>query len=343
MANDEFKNGLQGAREMMTEPLLLETAFKRVNEHQLGTVGDARLVELMRKEERCLCIVNTKKHARTLFQMLKDMGSVFHLSAGMCPIHRSKVFGDPLKPEPGTIRQRLRDGEPCRVVSTQLVEAGVDLDFPVVLRSMAGIDSLVQAAGRCNREGKIPEGGRLYVFTPEEGIPAGSFRQTAQIAHMVLKEHERRILDSPTVRHYFRELYWTKEQGGGLDSQRIMSLFEAGAVTGDFPFRKVAGLYRVIPDAQMPVIVPFDEVAEGLCTELRWNTSPGALLRQLQPYTVQVYPAVLAKLLEAGYVEGLHDDSYYLLTDFGMREAYDQEIGFNIVEKDFFNPEDLMP
>jgi CRISPR-associated endonuclease/helicase Cas3 len=160
---------------------------------------------------------------------------------------------------------------------------------------------------------------------------------------MVLKEHERRILDSPTVRHYFRELYWTKEQGGGLDSQRIMSLFEAGAVTGDFPFRKVAGLYRVIPDAQMPVIVPFDEVAEGLCTELRWNTSPGALLRQLQPYTVQVYPAVLAKLLEAGYVEGLHDDSYYLLTDFGMREAYDQEIGFNIVEKDFFNPEDLMP
>jgi CRISPR-associated endonuclease/helicase Cas3 len=343
MANDEFKNGLEGAREMMSAPPDLEKALARVREKRLGTTKDADIIRLIRDEKRCLCIVNTKKHARLLFQALGGAEGGFHLSAAMCPVHRSRVLGDLKEPKAGTIRQRLRDEEPCRVVSTQLVEAGVDLDFPVVIRAIAGIDSIVQAAGRCNREGRIAEGGRLYIFTPEEGLPPGHFRQSAQITELVLHDREGSTLDSETVRAYFRELYWVKDHGGGLDSERIMPLFEPGAVSGDFPFKTVAGLYRLIPDAQMPVIVPFDDRAGELCEELRWNTSPGALLRRLQPYTIQVYPGVLAGLIQSGYVESLHEDRYYVLTQFGMREAYDEHFGLNPVTKDFIQPEDLMP
>lgn len=341
-ANDDFENGLDGVREMMSAPLDLERAFARVREKRLGTTKDADIARLIREEECCLCIVSTKKHARLLFQALDGAAGVFHLSAGMCPVHRSRILGHPRDPERGTIRQRLRDGEPCRVVSTQVVEAGVDVDFPVVIRAMAGIDSIVQAAGRCNREGRIAEGGRLYVFMPEDGLPAGHFRQNAQISELVLHELEGRILDSETVRAYFKELYWLKDRGGGLDTERIMQLFAAAAVSGDFPFKTVAGLYRLIRDAQIPVIVPFDDKAAGLCEKLRYNTSPGALLRRLQPYTVQVYPRVLAGLEEAGYIEGLQDDRYYVFTEIGRREAYDEHFGLNPDMKEFYEVENLM-
>lgn len=341
-ASDEFRNGLEGVREMMGEPLHLERAFKRVHENRLGTTKDTDIARLLRREDRCLCIVNTRRHARLLFQALEDADGGFHLSAAMCPVHRSRILGDPQAPAAGTIRQRLRNGEPCRVVSTQLVEAGVDVDFPVVIRAMAGIDSIVQAAGRCNREGKIMEGGRLYIFTPEKGLPAGHFRQTAQISRLVLSNRKGAVLDLETVRAYFKELYWLKDHGGGLDAKGILSLIAAGALTGDIPFKTVAELYRLIPEAQIPVIVPFDGKASGLCEELRYNTSAGRLLRQLQPYTIQIYPSVLAALKLAGYIESLQDERYHVLTRIGMREVYDDRLGLNPDIKEFYEVENLM-
>lgn len=342
MADEEFKSGLTGAREMMSAPLDLEKAFRRVHETDLGTITNIELVSRIRKEERCLCIVNTKRHARELFQALHGEAGIFHLSAAMCPVHRSRVLGNLKDLEPDSIRKRLSEGKPCRVISTQLVEAGVDLDFPVVFRAMAGIDSLVQAAGRCNREGRIATGGALYVFTPEDGLPAGHFRQSAQTAELVLREHGGRILDSETVHAYFKEMYWMKDQGGGLDSPGIMSLFVSAAMNGDFPFRKVAELYRLIPDAQIPVVVPLDDNARELCEQLRWNKSPGHLLRELQPYTVQGYPGALAKLVEAGDVEALQDSRYYVLTDSGMKNAYDEDFGLNPTDRDFNDPDGLV-
>ena len=173
MAREEFKGGLTGAREMMGAPLDLEKAFRRVNEVNLGETGDAELVRRIREARECLCVVNTKKHARELFRTLEDQPGTFHLSAAMCPVHRSRVLGKAKDPEPGSIREALLEGKPCRVISTQLVEAGVDLDFPVVFRALAGVDSIVQAAGRCNREGKLADGGTLYIFSPEESAPPG--------------------------------------------------------------------------------------------------------------------------------------------------------------------------
>jgi CRISPR-associated endonuclease/helicase Cas3 len=343
--NDEFTGGLEGVRELMNAPLHLEKAFGRVRivrEQRLGITKDADITTLIRNEKSCLCIVNTKKHARLLFQSLAGAEGSFHLSAAMCPVHRKLVLGDPRMPKPGTVRRRLRDGEPCRVISTQLVEAGVDVDFAVVIRAMAGIDSIVQAAGRCNREGKIAQGGRLFVFTPEEGLPVGHFRQNAQITELVLHDLSARILDSRTIHSYFKELYWIKDQGGGLDAEGILALLAAGAINGDFPFKTIAGLYRLIPDIQVPIVVPYDDKASEFCEELRYNKYPGAILRRLQPYTIQVYPRLLAGLKEAGYVEGLQDERYFILTKLGMQEAYDEHFGLNPDIKAFHDVENLM-
>lgn len=203
-SNDDFRGGLDGVREMMSTPLHLEPAFARVRERRLGTTTDVDIAELMLAQKQSLCVVNTKKHARLLFQALGEAEGRFHLSAAMCPAHRSRVLGSSADPAAGSIRRKLIDREPCRVVSTQLVEAGVDVDFPVVIRAMAGIDSIVQAAGRCNREGKISQGGQLYVFTPEEGRSARIFRQNVQIAELfsrvVKTESSIRRLSAPTSR-----------------------------------------------------------------------------------------------------------------------------------------------
>ena len=318
--NDDFKSGLQNVREMIGRPEDLESAFQRVNPTLLGAVPDSDIAGRLLKEHQVLCIVNTRAKARKLSDLLSPSDDHFHLSALMCPVHRKIALEK--------IRSRLSNGLPCRVVSTQLVEAGVDVDFPVVYRAMAGIDSIVQAAGRCNREGRIAEGGRLYVFMPEDGLPKGVFRQNAQITELVLRGHEQEIVSSRTVRAFFRELYWIKDQGDGLDAEKILPKLKNGTGSGDFPFKSIAQLYKLIPDAQMPLIVPFDNHAQDLLHALRYSEYPGSLLRQLQPYTVQLYPYMMKVLEETGYVEIVRDE-YRILTDLGMKEVYDKDFGLN--------------
>ena len=133
------------------------------------------VAEEMASSEQSLCIVNLKRHALELFSELKELCDInlFHLSTNMCPAHRKKVLDD--------VRKYLKDGAPCRLVATQCVEAGVDLDFPVVFRSWGPLDSLSQAAGRCNRNGTATTGD-FSIFVPEdESYPDGAYRQAAGV------------------------------------------------------------------------------------------------------------------------------------------------------------------
>jgi CRISPR-associated endonuclease/helicase Cas3 len=189
-----FKSGLVGVREMIPNPIDLYNVFRRANIENLGKLSDVEVAEKIGNYRQALCVVNTRKHARVLYELLQIQEGVHHLSALMCPAHRNQVLN--------RIREELREELPCRVISTQLIEAGVDIDFPIVFRSAAGIDSLAQAAGRCNREGKIEDGGRVFVFIPEEGLPAGHFRQAAETAEMVLRHH-RDPLSISAVEEYF--------------------------------------------------------------------------------------------------------------------------------------------
>ncbi len=156
---------------------------------------------MLLEHKQVLTICNTRRQARETFELIRQEGGVFHLSALMCPAHRTTILKK--------IRQTLKIGEPCRVVSTQLIEAGVDIDFPVVFRSIAGIDSIAQAAGRCNREGLLPGMGQVFIFTPEFGLPPGYFRQTAQTAQEVMRHHQD-PLSLKAVEEYFQTLYWLK-------------------------------------------------------------------------------------------------------------------------------------
>ncbi len=319
--NDSFQGGLESVEEIVRDPEVLEGVFKRVDADLIGEITDEELADRINREQQVLCIVNTRGHARRLVELIAlDSEDAIHLSALMCPVHRRKTIGE--------IKRRLQENQPCRVVSTQLVEAGVDLDFPVVYRAIAGIDSIIQAAGRCNREGKLPGHGKVHVFRPENGLPAGYFRQNAQVSELILKKDETGMLRSQTVRRFFQELYWLKDGSGGLDKEGILDRLNAGAFQGDFPFKTIASAYRLIADEQVGVIVPYDKDSRALCDRLKYAEFPGGLLRRLQPYTVSLRPRDVAGLMHAGYIEEIGEERY-VVNELGMKEAYDEKMGLN--------------
>src|SRR5690606_21727985 len=145
-AQQGFKDGLQDVRELAPEPTALYAKLRRVGVRHVGALEDSELTAHLEQRDQVLCIVNNRRHARQLFESIADAPGARHLTTLMHARHRSGVLAE--------VRQLLKDGEPCRLVSTSLIEAGVDVDFPTVLRAEAGLDSIAQAAGRCNREGR---------------------------------------------------------------------------------------------------------------------------------------------------------------------------------------------
>ena len=318
---DDFKAGLEKVHEIIRNPAGLHEALKRVRVERLGTLTDEELADRLAGHEQALCVVNTRGHARRLYERLKDKlknaDGLFHLSANMCPEHRSRKIKE--------IKKALGEKRPCRVVSTQLVEAGVDVDFPVVYRAAAGIDSIAQAAGRCDREGRLTAelgkpGGQVFVFTPGDGVPPGHFRITADKGAEVQSLHPDPLAPE-AVEHYFRLLFW--QAGPDLDKKRILDLLSETAQRGDFPFRKVAELFQLIADGQQPVIVPQDKEAERLADSLAFAEHAGGILRRLQRHTVQVHSCVFAGLIAGGAVE-MVADRYAVLRN---KDIYKKDLG----------------
>ncbi|WP_367872484.1 CRISPR-associated endonuclease Cas3'' [Luteolibacter sp. Populi] len=282
---DEFPIGLRNCREIIADPAALFAALKRVELESLGDLPDAELAGRLNGHSQVLCIVNRRKHAQQLFQMLDEQEGNFHLSALMCPEHRSGILAK--------VRSRLRDGLPTRAVSTQLIEAGVDVDFPVVYRALAGLDSIAQAAGRCNRNGKLAEPGRTFIFRPEDQAGETYFRETAQVAHQLIDLHSD-LLGREAIHHYFDLYYY--QQSKRWDSKGILEEFRLDVGDPSLPFRfqfaTAAANFRLIEDGQVPVIIPFDEEARALICQLRNPEIPlhRDLLRALQRYTVSIPP-----------------------------------------------------
>jgi CRISPR-associated endonuclease/helicase Cas3 len=245
----------------------------------------------------------------------------------MCPEHRTATLNK--------IRSALLDGSSCRVISTQLIEAGVDIDFPIVFRSAAGIDSIAQAAGRCNREGKLLEGGRVFIFSSEDGSPPGHFRQTAQTAESVMRHHDD-FLSLEAVTEYFMTLYWMK--GNKLDEYQILDDLGEGAKNGDFPFRAVDKKFKIIKDGAESIIIPWNKEAEKIISGLRYSEYPALFARKAQRFTVQVYPKVLGSLECAGSVERLHDQ-YCLLINM---DIYRDDLGLCPEDPTFHEVESLI-
>lgn len=278
--------------------------FKRTRLQSIGELSDTELAQRLNGEKQVLCIVSTRKQAQNVFSLLSGDG-VFHLSTFMYPRHRRKVLEE--------IKARLDKGEPCRVVSTSLIEAGVDVDFPVVYRAEAGLDSLIQAAGRCNREGKNPVS-PVYVFKPEQAYRKSlpdMLRRPIKVTDSIMSRFE--DIESPeAIQAYFDELY--SVEGEALDKEKIVKRFEEGINGLSFPFAQVAGEFRLIDNATRAIIIPQTEEARTLVQRLRTGERSRSLLRSIQQYTVNVYDRNYNALYGTGSIEPL-DSELAVLTD----------------------------
>lgn len=320
---DDFKYGLDGVRELAPNPKRMHTEFLRTRLKDAGRLDLEEVANLIRDKEQVLCIVNTRARAGSLFDLVQNEPGARHLSALMCPAHRSQELKE--------IREILRCGDPCRVVSTQLVEAGVDVSFPEVIREMSGLDSIAQAAGRCNREGELDELGKVTVFTPSEGL-APAFSQAAGSAQSTLRHNGHDPFAPDAVEHFFLETYWLQEQF--LDKKQILDEFKAPAPK--WAFRDVANRFNLIENFMCPVIIPFNQEAERLIERLRFSVAAGGILRKLQHYTVQIYTHELAALDEAGAIEYV-DGQYPVLIH---KTLYSSKYGLKVpkeskVQEDF--------
>ncbi len=302
--------GLENVREIMRDPDELYAELERV-EVELPADFQApieweRLAEELSHHQSVLAIVNTRSDARTLHALMPK--GTYHLSALMCGQHRSDVIAE--------IKQRLRRGEPVRVVSTQLVEAGVDMDFPVVYRAMAGLDSIAQAAGRCNREGRLPGKGRVVVFVPPKPAPPGHLRRAEQTTvSLFAGERPGNPLGRDCFRRYFEHFY---VKAPSLDKEGIEELLKPDDNLG-VQFRTAANRFRLIEESgYRPVLVRYGN-NDVLLGKLKKEGPERWLMRKLQRYTVNVSEYHFKALLEGGDIReicpGIHVQSSDTLYD----------------------------
>lgn len=274
-----------------------------------------------------LCIVSRRDDCRDLHAAMPE--GTIHLSALMCAAHRSVVIAD--------IKQRLAEGKPGRVISTQLVEAGVDMDFPVVYRALAGLDSLAQAAGRCNREGRMEEGGRLVVFLPPRPAPRGILKQAEETTELVLRLNPQADILSPEAqREYFKHFYGRCENG---DKHGILTDCLKNHREFTYLFRTAAERFRIVEDVYKPVVVRYGN--DKLLEELHRGKPEKWLLRKTQRYTVSVPPAMLNKLLHTSAVREILP-GLFVQDIKHARGLYHESLGLMPEHHDAYPPGDLV-
>ena len=301
-AENGFYRGFENVREIAPKPTALFDKLRRTTVQYIGTQTDVDLLTKLAEHPKMLVIVNNRRHARSLYDQAKHLDGTFHLTTLMCAKHRSQKLDE--------IRGRLKNGEPCRVIATSLIEAGVDVDFPLVMRAEAGLDSVAQAAGRCNREGKRPsENSFVWIFAPEDKWQAPPELATqAAVMRLTADSFSDDLLSTQAVAAYFAELYQLK--GNELDNKKILKMHNDRGQSLDFPFQTIADKFRMIESHMQPLIIPFDGEAENLISSLQHADHIGGLLRKLQPYTVQIPEKALAALYKAGRIEPINEKNF---------------------------------
>ena len=285
----------------------LATFFRRVRYVMEGEMTLDALASALAGQRQALCVVNRRRTARELFRLLPE-GGRFHLSTRMTPQHRTRILQK--------IRERLNNGEVCCVVSTSLIEAGVDVDFPAVWREKAGLDSIIQAAGRCNREGKSsPEDSLVHVFSLE-GPVLRMIQQNIAAADIAI-EGQAVLDDNDVIKAYFNELLRLK--GKAIDAKGIMDMCR------DMPLRTMAESFHLIDEDTVPIYIPTDDTAADLA-RLRRGELSRSLMRRLNQSAVNVYRHEWRALREAGKLEDTTGE-FGILAD---TSSYDEECGLDV-------------
>lgn len=289
----QSREGFQGLRaieEIIPDAQALFESLERVEyETDLQDAWPwSRVAEEMASCDQSLTIVNTIGDATALLEAMDDPDA-FHLSTRLCGAHRKEVLKE--------IETRLDDGDPVRLVSTQVIEAGVDIDFPLVLRALGPLDRILQAAGRCNREGH-QDRGRVVVFRPEDGTqPPGAYKTGSDVTRVMFSRADGLQLHDPDVPdRYFRKLYGSRN----LDERRIQDN------RIQFKFETVGQAYRLINEESVSVVVPYhhDELGDPSAAIDRIQRTGFATrrdFRALQPFVVNVRPFALKDSAALGF------------------------------------------
>ncbi len=329
---ESLKQGLSNVREIMSDPGRMFRALKRTEvlwagpgkvnaEHRQAPIEWHDLAREIQDHDQVLAIVHKRQDARDLALLMPEEGTI-HLSALMCARHRSDRLAQ--------VKQALENGQRCRLVSTQLVEAGVDIDFPVVFRALGGLDSIAQAAGRCNREGNLDKG-KLVLFmaptSPPDGIPKKGLEATLSLLDEFGGCLD--INDPVAFEHYFRQLY----ARATLDTQGIQ------ADRQSFNFANVAEKFELIQDwTTKSIVVPYEQ-SEARLQELRFRGPNRYTLRALQPFVVNIYPNQFHELESAGALEPIADTVFALMPSY--RHLYSSVYGLILDESAMADPEAL--
>lgn len=312
-------------REIIPPEQKLYERLKRTEFHfpaDLNATSDwAGLAARLQQHEQALCVVNTRRDCYDLYRLMPE--GTIHLSALMCGEHRSKIIAE--------IKRRITANEPCRVISTQLVEAGVDFDFPVVYRALAGLDSIAQAAGRCNREGKLNGEGKLgqvHVFVPPKPAPPGLLRK----GEGTTKEQASRADFAPDApseyTRYFNLFYGKLNDTGGVFRDWLVKNVQALNQADCFKlaFRTAAANFKLIDDqAQRPIIVRYGE-SDHWINQVRMIGPTRENMRRLQRYTVNLPVYLAEKMKTNGLLEEVHDNILVQT----MPNSYNAQIGLDV-------------
>jgi CRISPR-associated endonuclease/helicase Cas3 len=334
-----FPGGFRAPVELAPPGPALFQALRRVTVRDIGVQDDDALVARMASSGQALCIVNQRAHARALFKAMAKLDGARHLSTCMHSVHRRRVLDE--------IRDDLRNGRPCRVISTSLVEAGVDVDFPLVLRATAGLDQIAQAAGRCNREGRnAAEDSEVLVFeAPEFGV-IRQLRVQAETGRIMLRKYAFGDPFGPeAMRDYFESLYHRKGKEE-LDRKGVLEMCADHAGDMNFPFESIATAMRFIDDTMVPVIVPKEEAQPGeviaLVEGLRYG-GIGGVARALNRYTVGVPRRVRSAMVLQGVAEVIRQaelgDQFVVLLNLDL---YTPEAGLDWEDLTFLAAENLI-
>jgi len=295
---EEWKGaGLEGVEEIVTRPDEHFAALKRVEYEVVpGSLSWDELASRVLETHQALVIVNTVANSLAALESVvvsADPDRVLYLSTRLCASHRREVLEE--------VQRRLVAGEACLLISTQVVEAGVDIDFPVVWRARAPMDAMIQAAGRCNREGRGVAPGRVYLFQPEDdALPGGAYRVGREQADFLLDEGVD-LAHPDAATRYFRRLYAratsVRQQGDLIDDEFALN------------FESVSREYKLIDDDQVSVLVrrgcaPRDETdtIAAVLVEVSKFGLRARHLRALQSYMVSIRRHVFQGYMARGLI-----------------------------------------
>ena len=299
--------GLSFVKEIIPDDMCLHDKLRRVNLHfDKQPVDYDTLAEKLLQHDKVLCIVNTRKDAQELYSRLSIERGVYHLSRMMCSAHIQKVISE--------IKDALKNPEVkiIRVVATQLIEAGVDIDFPIVYRQEAGLDSVLQAAGRCNREGKLGISD-AYVFSFNHPLPLGTLSKGCNTLKNMIDVSD--WFAPETMKDYFIRLYWNSDTFDKAEVERRMK-------PGELYFETISKEFRLIDDKGINVVVNYEHSME-LVHEIKEKGISYDLMKRLSKYMVNLREGDFKKLKKEGLLDEVID-GVYLLSD---REQYNVNTG----------------